>query len=272
MNFFLACVTLYYNVNLITIGGTFMKNKKVLTISILPLMWAIYVLFELITGRITDFQTIFFNIILILLFALVGLFTYYLGIKNESGFEFSILLYSFLFLLFLDQGLKLLIKFLWFNNDIPIIDGMLYFRPIINTDGSWLNARFGTSVSFPILITLNIIAIFIFIEVYRYYLHKGNKDFWADMCFIFVSCGAVCSLIDKVFYGGSLDFIGISNLFIADIKDLYINLGILFFALTMFNNGHLSSNEDTSLKDDIQSLKKFLSFIKDDIRYKFKSL
>ena len=248
-----------------------MKNKKVLTICILPLIWALYVLFELVAGRITDFQTIFFNIILILLFALVGLFTYTFGIKHENGFKSNILLFLFLFFLLLDQGIKILIKLLWFNNYFPIINGMLYFRPIINTDGSWLNARFGTSVSFPILITLNILAIIIFIEVYRYYLHKGNKDFWSDMCFIFVTCGALCSLIDKVFYGGSLDFIGISNLFIADIKDLYINLGILFFALTMFNNGYLSSNEDTSLKDDFQTLKKFLFFIKDDIYNKFKS-
>jgi len=248
-----------------------MKNKKVLTICILPLIWALYVLFELVAGRITDFQTIFFNIILILLFALVGLFTYTFGIKHENGFKSNILLFLFLFFLLLDQGIKILIKLLWFNNYFPIINDMLYFRPIINTDGSWLNARFGTSVSFPILITLNILAIFIFIEVYRYYLHKGNKDFWSDMCFIFVSCGALCSLIDKVFYGGSLDFIGICNLFIADIKDLYINLGILFFALTMFNNGYLSSNEDTSLKDDFQTLKKFLLFVKNDIYNKFKS-
>lgn len=248
-----------------------MKNKKVLTISILPVMWIIYVLFELITGRITDFQTIFFNIILILLFALVGLFIYTFGSKHENGFNLHILSFLFIFFLFIDQGIKILIEFLWFNNDFPIINNMLYFRPIINTNGSWLNARFGTSVSFPILITLNIIAILIFIEVYRYYLHKGKKDFWADMCFIFVNCGAVCSLIDKVFYGGSLDFIGISNLFIADIKDLYINLGILFFAIAMFNNGYLSSSEDTSCKEDLQSLKKFLLFIKDDISHGFKS-
>lgn len=265
---------LHFTIALIyfTVGGTFMKNKKVLTISILPLIWAIYILFELITGRITDFQTIFFNMLLIILFALVGLFTYNFGIKHENGFKSNILLFLFLFILLFDQGIKILIKLFWFNNDFPIINGMLYFNPIINTDGSWLNARFGTSVSFPILITLNILAIFIFIEVYRYYLHKGNKDFWSDMCFIFVFCGALCSLIDKVFYGGSLDFIGISNLFIADIKDLYINLGILFFALTMFNNGYLSSNnEDTSFKEDLQMLKKFLLFIKDDIYNKFKS-
>ena len=248
-----------------------MKNKKAFTISILPLIWTLYILFELITGRINDFKTIFFNLLLIILFALVGLLSYTLGIKHENGFKSNILFFVFLFLLLFDQGIKILIKFFWFNNDFPIINGMLYFNPIINTDGSWLNARFGTSVSFPILITLNIFAIFIFIEVYRYYLHKGNKDFWSDMCFIFVCCGALCSLIDKVFYGGSLDFIGISNLFIADIKDLYINLGILFFTLTMFNNGYLSSNkEDTSFKEDLQMLKKFLLFIKDDIYNKLK--
>ncbi len=248
-----------------------MKNKKVLTISILPIMWVLYIVFELISGRITDFQTLFFNIILILLFALVGLFTYEMGEKHKNGFNPNILSCLFFFFLFIDQGIKLLIKFLWFNNDFPIFNNMLYFNPIINTNGSWLNARFGTSVSFPILIALNIVAIVIFIEVYRYYLHNGRKDFWADMCFIFVSCGATCSLIDKIFYGGSLDFIGISNLFIADIKDLYINLGILFFVLTMFNNGYLSSGDDTSYKEDFQSLKKFLSFIKDDILHRFKS-
>lgn len=248
-----------------------MKNKKVLTISILPIMWVLYIIFELISGRITDFQTLSFNIILILLFSLVGLFIYRLGNKHESGFSSGILSIFFFFFLILDQGLKLLIKLLWFNSDFPVINKMLYFRPIINTDGSWLNARFGTSISFPILITLNIIAILIFIEVYRYYLHKGKKDFWADMCFVFVTCGAICSLIDKVFYGGSLDFIGISDLFIADTKDLYINLGVLFFALTMFNNGYLSSGEDTSYKEDLKSLKKFLLFVKTDILHGFRS-
>lgn len=248
-----------------------MKNKKILTISILPLMWTLYVLFELITGRINDFQTILFNILLIILFALVGFSIYRIGIKNESGFVSNTLLILFSLLFLIDQGLKILIKLFFFDKYIPIIPNMLYFSPIINTNGSWLNARFGTSVSFPMLITLNIIAIFIFIEVYRYYLHKGNKDFWSDMCFIFVTCGAICSLIDKVFYGGSLDFIGISDLFIADIKDLYINLGILFFALTIFNNGYMNSQEDTSFKDDLKSLKKFLFFIKNDIKNKFRT-
>lgn len=62
-----------------------MKNKKVLTISILPLMWAIYVLFELVTGRINDLRTILFNMILIILFALVGLFSYIIELNTNMG-------------------------------------------------------------------------------------------------------------------------------------------------------------------------------------------
>ena len=91
-----------------------MKNKKILTIGILPLMWALYVLFELITGRITDFKTILFNIILIIFFALVGLLTYTIGVRHENGFNSNILLVLFLFFFLFDQGIKILIKLLMF--------------------------------------------------------------------------------------------------------------------------------------------------------------
>lgn len=249
-----------------------MKNKKFLTISILPIMWTIYILFELISGRITDSKVIIFNLILLILFALTGLIIYNYSIKFSSGFNIKFILALFSILFIIDQGIKILIKLFFFNEYIEIVPNMLFFNPIINTDGSWLNARFGTSVSFPLLITINLIAIFLFVEIYRYYIFNGHNDYWADMCFIFVTCGALCSLIDKIFYGGSLDFIGINTLFIADIKDLYINLGILFFILTLFNNGYLTSSDESSFKDDIKSLKKFIKFILNDIKNKFKTL
>ncbi|EES50000.1 MULTISPECIES: signal peptidase II [Clostridium] len=249
-----------------------MNNKKILTVGILPLMWFLYFLFELFTGRIKDIPTVILNIFLMFLFALVGLFIYKIGHKNQNGFKFKTMLKLFLSLMIIDQGIKIFIKLFYFDAYIDIIPNLLSFNPIINTDGSWLNARFGTNVSFPLLILFNIIALFVFVEIYRYALYKGNKDFWADMSFLFIFCGALCSLIDKLFYGGSLDFIGISNLFIADIKDIYINLGILFFILTLFNNGYLSSDEETTLKEDLQNLKCFLTFIKNDIYSKFKLL
>lgn len=248
-----------------------MKNFKILVISILPIMWTIYFLFELFTGRIDNSSIFIGNLILILLFALIGYTIYSLSLSFNIGFNKKNLFIIFLILMLLDQGSKIIIKFFYFNNNITLIKNFLYFNPIINTDGSWLNARFGTGISFHLLIITNFIALFLFIEVYRYYISKNKKDFWCDMCFIFMFSGALCSLIDKVFYGGSLDFIGIGDLFIADIKDIYINLGILFFIALMLNSGALTSEDSSSFKEDIQSIKRFFNFIKSDIKTVFKN-
>ena len=241
------------------------NTEKWLTIGLLPLMWLAYFAFEIITGRVKDIYTLIMNLSLTLIFALIGWLIYALSKKHEYGFSKKVLFIIFLTLMIIDQGIKIIIKLFFFNDYFEIIKSFLSFDPIINTDGSWLNARFGLGVGFITLIILNVFAVILFIEVYRYYLYKGNKDFWADMSFLFITAGALCSLIDKVFYGGSLDFIGISNLFIADIKDIYINLGILFFIMLIYIKGYFKEEDNSTLKDDINSIKAFIKFIKKDI-------
>lgn len=243
-----------------------MNTRKILAIGILPLMWFIYILFEFFTGRINNLITVVGNIFLIILFAIIGYLFYKFASKKPEGLSTKSMWAIFLVLMLFDQGIKIIIKLFFFNSYINIIDGFLSFNPLINTNGSWLNARFGTSVSFSVLISLNVIALILFFELYRYYRSKGNKDIFADLSLIFINAGALCSLIDKVFYGGSLDFIGISTLFVADFKDIYINLGILFLIICLYNNNFFSNDEDTSLKDDINSLKRFLSFAFYDIK------
>lgn len=245
------------------------NNKdKLIIIGGLPIMWLIYFSFEIITGRVKDAYTFFLNLLLTLVFALTGYLIYKLSNKFINGFK-NILLIFFLLLL-IDQGIKLIIKNYFFNDYFEIIKGFLSFDPIINTKGSWLNARFNFEVGFTPLIILNGIALFLFVELYRYYLSKNNKNYWADNAFIFITTGALCSFIDKIFYGGSLDFIGISDLFIADIKDIYINAGILFFIVLMYKSGYFSDNSSTSLKEDWNMIKEFLIFIKKDILKKIK--
>ncbi|MDS0528541.1 signal peptidase II [Clostridium sp. SHJSY1] len=242
-----------------------MKHIKLLSIGGLPLMWGIYFLFELVTGRASDPLTFLANIILIAIFSSIGYIIYIYSTKHTNGIPFKKLLFVFFILMLIDQGIKIIIKFYFFNKNITIINKMLSFSPLINTDGSWLNARFGTSVSFPILIFTNVIALFFLLEIYRYLVSKNISTFFGDCSFIFLFCGALCSLIDKVFYGGSLDFIGISNLFVADIKDIYINLGLYFFILATYSSGYLTSADNSTLKDDFESFKNFLIFTKNDI-------
>ena len=241
------------------------NKEKWLTIGLLPIMWLLYFAFEIITGRVKDFYTLFMNLLLTVIFAFTGWMIYLISIKYKKGFSSKTVISIFLVLMLIDQGAKIIIKVFFFNDYLEIIKGFLSFDPIINTDGSWLNARFGLGVGFTTLIILNIFAVILFIEVYRYYISKGNKDFWSDMSFLFITAGALCSLIDKVFYGGSLDFIGISDLFIADIKDIYINLGILFFIMLIYIKGYFKEEENSTLKDDWNSIKKFFRFIKKDI-------
>lgn len=241
------------------------NTEKWLTIGILPLMWLAYFTFEILTGRVKDFYTLIMNLLLTILFALTGWLIYTLSKIYKDGFSKKVLYIIFLILMFIDQGIKIIIKLFFFDDYFNIIKDFLSFNPIINSEGSWLNARFGLGVGFIPLIVINSFAIILFIEVYRYYLSKGNKDFWADMSFLFITSGALCSLIDKIFYGGSLDFIGISDLFIADIKDIYINLGILFFIMLIYIKGYFKEEDTTTLKDDLNSIKKFFRFMKKDI-------
>ncbi|WP_300382184.1 signal peptidase II [Clostridium sp.] len=240
------------------------NKDKILTISILPLMWLIYFVFEIVTGRVKDIYTFITNLSLVLLFALAGYIIYIVSKNYSSGFHRKVVFKIFLILMIIDQGIKIIINRFFFNDFYELIRDFLYFDPIINTKGSWLNARFNFGVGFITLIIINIIALFLFLEVYRYYLSKNPKSFWVDSSFIFLTAGGLCSLIDKVFYGGSLDFIGISNLFIADIKDIYINIGLLFFIMFIYKAGYLNE-DDTSLKEDIKSIKSFFIFIKKDL-------
>jgi len=242
-----------------------MKYSKFITIGFLPIIWTIYFLFELITGRIENNNILIGNIILIILFSFIGYLIYLLSIKFPKGLTSKQTISTFFILMFLDQGIKIIINNLYFNRYFEIINDFLSFSPIINSKGSWLNARFGTGISFSLLNLINILALLFFLELYRYILSKKEKSFFNDMCFLFIFSGALCSLIDKIFYGGSLDFIGIGNLFVADIKDIYINIGILFFSVTIYNSGYLTTNNDTTLKEDLTSIQSFLSFIKQDI-------
>lgn len=239
------------------------NKDKILTIGILPAMWLIYFLFEVFSGRVTDLYTLILNLSLILVFALTGWIIYKCSTKRPNGLNNKSLLVTFIILMLLDQGIKLIIKLIYFDNYFEIIPNFLSFNPIINTQGSWLNARFNFNISFPLLILINGISLILFIEIYRYIKFKTRKSFWIDMCFLFIFAGALCSFIDKVFYGGSLDFIGISDLFIADLKDIYINLGLLFFIMSCYKNGFFSE-EDSSIKDDLKVIKDFFEFIKKD--------
>lgn len=243
-----------------------MNKEKLLTILILPSMWLLYILFELFSGNLYDLNTLLFNFILLIPLVLIGFYFYKANLKHHSGISRKSLIIFSILLIAIDQLTKIIIKLYFFDYKFYIIPKTLSFNPIINTSGSWLNVRFKTNISFSILILINFIALFVFLELYRYFKTKNIKGFYADFCFIFIFAGSFCSLVDKLFYGGSLDFIGVGSLFIADFKDIFINIAIFLFLMACYKNGFFNNNEETTFKEDLDNIKEFLNFIVLDLK------
>lgn len=248
-----------------------MKRLNSIFITILPLMWIFYCLFEFLTKRLTFPNFLILTIIPSIILLLISYLFFKLIMNFEKGLSTKILLYLFSLLFFLDQGLKLVIKFFFFTGKFNIIPNLLWFNPIINTKGSWLNVRFNINVNFTFLILINILALLLFTEIYRYYNSKNNKNIFTDLSYLFIMVGSLCSLIDKIFYGGSLDFIAVGNLFIADFKDIYINLAIFMFMIVIYNYDYINV-ENKENKNDFENLKHFFKFISKDFKSNIKKI
>ncbi len=93
-------------------------------------MWLIYFLFEVFSGRVNDLYTLILNLSLILVFALTGWIIYKCNTKRPNGLNNKSLLITFMILMLLDQGLKLIIKLNYFDNYFEIIPNFLSFNPI----------------------------------------------------------------------------------------------------------------------------------------------
>lgn len=80
------------------------------------------------------------------------------------------------------------------------------------------------------LIVMNIICIILVLLIKVYLKNKCGEKLLLNYCFIFLFSGVICSLIDKIFWGGSLDYILIYKKII-DVKDIYLFLGVILLLL-----------------------------------------
>lgn len=108
------------------------------------------------------------------------------------------------------------------DKTFPLVSRILGFEPMINNQYSWLNSLTDLGISWITHIILNLTVLFIAIFIYDFIRSKGlmgKPDYWM-FCFLFA--GLICSLIDKIAWGGSLDYMNLMGLFIVDLKDGYL--------------------------------------------------
>jgi signal peptidase II len=133
-------------------------------------------------------------------------------------------------LIALDQAVKIIIRCFFFSLENDILGNLIRFRPIINTNLSWSGNFISIFRNIIFINLINLLLIAIFISAYAYYRSKRPVScILANIIYVTGMAGSICSLIDKIFWGGSLDFIQIPSLFTFDLKDCYISVAEVLF-------------------------------------------
>lgn len=176
--------------------------------------------------------TIIKNTLLYICLPFIGVIFYVLGNRFKNGVK-NKQIYILAFI-FLDQGIKLFLGYL-INVKKYIINSSYIFLQK-NEYGSFLGSILGKKSNIIYLIILNVVLIYLIICIYKIHINKYGKSFWSDMFFIFMDAGLICSLIDKVFFGGSLDYMNICNIILVDIKDIYFVLSMVLLLCEVILN------------------------------------
>lgn len=169
------------------------------------------------------------NLVLFLFLPTMGIVFYYLGSKFREGIKKSFLNLIIILFIALDQSIKLI-----FLNIEKI--GII---PVKNHAYSTFNQLFNINISIIGLIVINLILIMVSIWGYKIHIKSYGKSLWSDFFIIFICSGLICSLLDKVFWNGSVDFINFSNLIIFDFKDVYLVMSIFLLIFEMILNDNI---------------------------------
>lgn len=155
-----------------------------------------------------------------------------------------------LLLVSIEQVIKIVIYNNFLDKKSPILPPLLYFKPMFNRDYSWFNSMLQLGISKWIHISVVAIMSILIYLFYKYLNKQFGTNKIIDIMYTFIFSGAICSLIDKIFWNGSLDYILVSGFFTFDLKDVYINvfIGLLILSL-LLKNKVLSQIDENIVKN-----------------------
>ena len=155
--------------------------------------------------------------------------------KNQTYIYFLNLIFIFIFLIVLDQSSKIYIAKIMINNNFQNIEifPFLNITFVRNTgisfglfsDGGIFNRYFFTAFAIVIGTTLLIIALF-------------SSEKLIQIALLFISGGAIGNALDRVYFGGVIDFI---DFFLYNFHwpafnfaDIFITLGVIILLFENF--------------------------------------
>lgn len=169
--------------------------------------------------------------------------------KSKKGFIWISILIA------IEQIIKVIINSKYLETEATIIPNMVYFSPLFNRDYSWINNLFELGIGKLFHIIMVIVILIVIYLFYNYSFNNGLNSKWFYISYILIMSGAICSLIDKVFWDGSLDYIYLKGLFTFDLKDAYISGFVaIIIIMTIFDKKFLKFIEEN---DFLKGMKEY---------------
>lgn len=135
-------------------------------------------------------------------------------------------------LVLLDIGVKVIIQS-FFMETKWLINDYLGFMPFLNqTQLSIFNNEMGLDISLSTLTVINFLIVIIAPFLMKRVEKREKLDKVLKLALFLIWIGAICSLIDKVFFGGSLDYLKVGSQ-IMDLKDIYLFTGIIIYFIML---------------------------------------
>lgn len=134
----------------------------------------------------------------------------------------------------LDLLSKIAVKLLFMDVTFSMFNGFLTFKPFLNTNSMSLfnGLLLDLDISLQKLIIVNFILLVLMVPIYLYLRSIDFKNLFLYSILVFLVSGGIASTLDRVIWGGSLDFILIFN-YIIDFKDIYLFLSVFIAFLYM---------------------------------------
>lgn len=147
-------------------------------------------------------------------------------------------------LIVLDQVIKTGVTALIpYQTSIPIIDNWLHLAHERNFHGSWVASTFNMqpfSVFNLIQWSLAILIPLFSILCRRYYIRNHRHSLWVDVAFLGIFSGYASWVCDMSLREYIVDFIRLPGLVTADLKDIFITVGVAAFFAEALDNPRLN--------------------------------
>lgn len=230
-------------------------------------------------GKVNSLEKFYIIIFPLLIYFIVAfIFSYFKDIKKSNSYcKIKTIMTISVLLVILDQIVKLFIEDRFTSGKYMILKDWYFISNVKNYHNSQIFNILDISIPLAFIVIMKVVIVVFMIFLYSYNrnnsTNKWNGKYWLDSFFIFSLSGIICSILDTVLWGASLDFIGLKSYFTFDIKDIYITIGISAFSVYAFNISLRikASNFKEEIFVYLKIVNNFIKFVKNDLinRYMF---